>query len=70
MKAKRNTNIYPLVFLRKFMLLKANLTITDIAGRLNVSQSFVSQLISGKKHSQAKEAAICRLLRVRREVLW
>jgi transcriptional regulator with XRE-family HTH domain len=52
------------------MLLQAGLSINDVATRLDVSPSFASQLIAGRKHSQEKEQVICRILRVRREVLW
>lgn len=52
------------------MLLQRGITIRALAQRLNVSTAFASNLIAGKKRSQEKEMQICRMLRVRKEVLW
>jgi transcriptional regulator with XRE-family HTH domain len=57
-------------FIRRFMLLQSGISIKSLAERLHISQSFASQLISGTRRSQEKEAALCRMLHVKREVLW
>lgn len=63
-------NSSPQVFIRKFLLLKAGISINSLATRLNVSPQFCSQLIAGKKRSQEKENTICRILRTKRSVIW
>jgi transcriptional regulator with XRE-family HTH domain len=68
--ARARSNQDPRIFVRKFMLLQRGMSISDLARRLKVSVPFASMLIAGKKRCQEKESAICRILRVRREVLW
>jgi plasmid maintenance system antidote protein VapI len=70
MKARRQSRPEPRAFIRRFMLLQAGISISSLAKRLNISNAFASNLIAGKKRSQEKEAEICRMLRVRKEVMW
>lgn len=70
MKTTRQRQKEPREFIRRFMLLQRGITIRALAQRLNVSTAFASNLIAGKKRSQEKEMQICRMLRVRKEVLW
>jgi hypothetical protein len=58
------------VLLRKMLLLQRGFSVRDIARKLNVSVPFASMLIAGQRRSQAKRAALCRLLSLRYSLLW
>jgi len=57
-------------YLIKVLMLSRDITVNDVAARLGVSPSFVSQLIGGSKRSKAKENALCQILGISRDKLW
>jgi len=52
------------------LMMHRQITVSELAQRLNRSQGFISQVISGQRRSRVVEAGISKILGIARSSIW
>ena len=54
----------------KMIMIQRGISVNDMADMLGVTPGFVSLLVAGKRRSRKQEEKLCRVLGIKRDLLW